>query len=346
MKTALRLFCLLLCGSQWAVAQLSPCATTLPDEIDPATGAMAKMGPSCTTYLYGSYGGTCDFTNCNVPNPPQAACPDYRIPLVFTVLRSNAGSTTYNAAVLSTVLDELNTYYANARMTFVQAEAVRFINDSDLQNFYTAGTDPEDGADDDVEITAYDLPNVINVYVAEDVHRGTVSTCGYAYFPTVMGSGASVSNNNRAVMSRDCVEAGDPSLAHELGHFFGLQHTHNGASGNTPNEASNGSDACDFGPPNSSLPGNDPNNPWNIGDGIADTPPDPLLLGKVNSACQYIGTYTPAPSQPLLLNNIMSYTNYNACEPNTFTDCQLRKMNDVLLQCRDYLCAANIALDF
>lgn len=328
------------------VAQIMPCATEimLPDAENTPNGEQ-RMGPVCRNYMYGSYGTSCDFTDCSIPPLLNSSCPDYRIPLVCTLVRNNSGSGSANETDFSAALAEANNYYSAALVQFVVAE-VRYINDSDLYNFVAGSTDSDDGIDDDTEANSLDYPGVLNVYIVENLTRGGFPTCGYAYFPGSYTSGASLSLNNRAVLRASCIGAGDASLAHELGHLLGLQHTHNGASNNTPNEASNGSGACLFGEPNTTLAISDPNNPSNKGDGIADTPPDPSLNGLVNLSCQYTGSYVPHPSQPLDLQNIMSYTRYSSCQPVHFSACQLRKIQDILLQCRDYLCSSNIGLDF
>lgn len=326
-----------------------PCSTvspiTLEDSFDENTAE--RMGASCRSYLYGTYGGSCTYTNCTVPPTTFPSCPKYRVPVAFTVFRTNSGTLSYDTSKIYTKLIELNLIYAQANLQLVMSQSIRFINDTDLYSFVTGNsTDPDDGINDDTELETLDLPNVLNVYVANTLINSGANSCGYAYFPSTYTSGGSVNTKNRAVLASACVNPSDESLEHEIGHLFGLYHTHNGASGNVPNEPANGSGACTFGAPNSSLAANDPNNPSNKGDGISDTPPDPLLIGMVNNSCQYVGPYTPDPSQGIDTRNIMGYTNYNGCNPVHFSACQLRKINDCLLECRDYLCAANVAIDF
>lgn len=334
------------CYQNPLAAQIMPCATeiTLPEAENNANGEQ-RMGAFCRSYMYGSYGTSCDFTDCSIPALPNSSCPDYRIPLVCTLVRDNSGSGSANETDLAEALADVNNYYSAALVQFVVTE-IRYINDSDLYNFVAASTDVDDGIDDDTEANGLDYPGVLNIYIVENLTRGGFPTCGYAYFPGSYTSGASLSLNNRAVLRASCVGAGDASLAHELGHLLGLQHTHNGANNSMPNEAGNGSGACLFGEPDTNLAISDPNNPSNKGDGIADTPPDPSLNGWVNLSCQYTGSYVPHPSQPLDLSNIMSYTRYASCQPVHFSACQLRKIQDILLQCRDYLCSSSIALDF
>lgn len=107
------------------------------------------------------------------------------------------------------------------------------------------------------------------------------------------------------------------TLAHELGHFFGLQHTF----GNNTKENST-----------EELP--DASNCKTEGDFICDTPADPN--GLINKKCQFIGlsdkqkhNFNP------FVNNFMSYYK-NSCK-NDFTDGQYIAMNQFANKFRTYL---------
>lgn len=107
------------------------------------------------------------------------------------------------------------------------------------------------------------------------------------------------------------------TLAHELGHFFGLQHTF----GKSPEE-------------NSTPEKADGSNCTEEGDFICDTPADPN--GLINKKCEYIGLsdkkkhgYKP------FVNNYMSYYR-NTCK-NEFTTEQYKAMNAFANKFRTYL---------
>ena len=71
-------------------------------------------------------------------------------------------------------------------------------------------------------------------------------------------------------MANGCANNGS-TLPHEVGHFYGLPHTHDQG-----NELVNGSNCA------------------TAGDNFCDTPADPNLSGVVNSSCVYTGTATDA----------------------------------------------------
>ena len=107
------------------------------------------------------------------------------------------------------------------------------------------------------------------------------------------------------------------TLPHELGHFFGLQHTF----GNNPIENTT-----------SELP--DGSNCKTEGDFICDTPADPN--GLINKKCQFIGLSNKQKHNfKPLVNNYMSYYK-NSCK-NQFTNGQFLAMNLFANKFRTYL---------
>lgn len=109
----------------------------------------------------------------------------------------------------------------------------------------------------------------------------------------------------------------ESTLAHEMGHFFGLQHTF----GKSPYE-------------NTTLEKADGSNCVDEGDFICDTPADPN--GKINKRCEYIGLsdakkYEFNPP----ITNYMSYYR-NDCK-NEFTVGQYASMNAFANKYRKYL---------
>lgn len=107
------------------------------------------------------------------------------------------------------------------------------------------------------------------------------------------------------------------TLPHELGHFFGLQHTFGDSTiENTTKELTDGS------------------NCKTEGDFICDTPADPN--GLINNNCQFVGLSDKKRHNfKPLVNNYMSYYK-NSCK-NKFTDGQYLAMNQFANKYRTYL---------
>lgn len=150
------------------------------------------------------------------------------------------------------------------------------------------------------------MANVLNIYYANTVvsEQGN-NVGGYAFLPWDNNPGPSeqyiiINTNNHDNQS---------TLAHELGHFFGLVHTHETYYGIEYVNQSNCSTA---------------------GDRVCDTPADPGLSGCLSSSCQYLawgscpqtdplgGVYNPSTS------NIMSYAS-SSCR-TTLTSGQKSRM--------------------
>jgi hypothetical protein len=101
-----------------------------------------------------------------------------------------------------------------------------------------------------------------------------------------------------------------PDLPHEMGHCFGLFHTHETSLGVENVNGSNGTTA---------------------GDKISDTPADPNLFGRMGIGnCEYTGTtlQNGLPFTPDV-HNIMSNTNY-ACQ-DRFSPLQVNAMYNTIL---------------
>lgn len=111
------------------------------------------------------------------------------------------------------------------------------------------------------------------------------------------------------------------TLPHELGHFFGLQHTF----GSNPKERTTKELA-------------DGSNCKTEGDFICDTPADPN--GLINNKCQFIGlSHIQHHNFNPLINNFMSYYK-NKCK-NEFTDGQYLAMQKFAFKYRKYLSFKN-----
>ncbi len=118
--------------------------------------------------------------------------------------------------------------------------------------------------------------NTINIYIVENIY----AACGLVAYPNN-------SNSPFIVMQQSCM-SNSSTLAHELGHYFKLYHTHNGGD-----ELVDGSNCL------------------RAGDFICDTPADPTLgYGSVDDNCLYFDDAADSNGDLYVpdARNIMSYS--------------------------------------
>lgn len=253
--------------------------------------------------------------------------------LQFHVIRSSNGTGGTTQAIIDQKINQLNQAYSSSNIQFERCEDIIF-NDNDAWHIPWAVSDPANYA------INYNVPNVINVFIPISMGGPCCLDCteGLATYPDNNASTA-----DYVSVGLEAFENKPEVFIHEMGHFFGLYHTH---------------ESSFFGI-------EDINNCSNTGDRCCDTPPSPLFLQNittpgcgpcgwdnlslVNDNCQYIGdqqftangifhgcqgTYTPIdfsanfPGNPVinpLTNNYMSSPS-SPCQ-NSFTPDQIAIMN-------------------
>lgn len=236
------------------------------------------------------------------------------IPVKAHIIRNSNGTGGLSISTLNNAIANLNTIYADAFMEFFLCDGINYINEDKLCHFKKG--------DEKTLIETNYAAGLINIYFTDYIENTSdESICGYA------------DNEGRKdviVMKNSCV-SNDSSLAHEMGHFFSLMHTH-GPNDTMTTEFVDGSN-CDT-----------------DGDGICDTPADPKLTTKnVNNFCEYTGTITDAHGDAFApdTNNIMSYA-MKGCRTH-FTEQQLARMYAFYLTAKNYLACpdfnANVSVD-
>ena len=197
------------------------------------------------------------------------------LPLSLHIIRDNNGSGGLTNAEITTMLADLNATFLSAQIEFFLPTSVNYI---DSDTYYEFGSWEESSL-----TNAYNVPNTVNIYIPNTVQSNSGTyICGYTHFPGEAGE--------HVIVSSACVFNGS-TLAHEVGHFFGLYHTHGKTNGGNTDELATGNN-CIF-----------------SGDDICDTDADPNIFGNVDTNCNYIGNaidengmpYQPDPS------NLMSY---------------------------------------
>lgn len=198
-------------------------------------------------------------------------------------------------------VDGMNDVFAGAQIAFNVHSTIEVIRNPQFFDFHK---------DNEGLLTAqYSSKNMINLYLVNSIRMPQYeeNVAGYAYMP---------GGPDRLIISMPHLTDGT-TLIHEMGHFFGLMHTH--------------------GPAFKSDEKVDGSNCATAGDLICDTPADPNIFGKVNRFCEYTGNIKDANGllyQPMV-NNFMSYAPSTCC--NTFTHGQLDVLSYHAQFVRNYL---------
>ncbi len=229
----------------------------------------------------------------------------YTIPIYVHFVRRSNGATNYiNANGFNSTLthnhilasiQRTNQLFKPMKIEFV---AARF-NFIDNDNFYNYTND----AETQELALKNNEPGYINMY----------------FYPNTQGSWASFPDLDWDFVAMSYDHTKDPStMAHELGHYLNLLHTHETYRGAETVAQTN----C-----------------FERGDFLCDTPADPDLTNRVNSSCNYQPTgrvedSNNTPYNPLT-NNIMSYAPASCA--TSFTTHQINLAKMTLVNERKYL---------
>lgn len=227
----------------------------------------------------------------------EAAGP-YLIPVQIQIVRKSDGTTTANYTNIRKELNTLNIHFSGANMIFYECNAVQYI-DSDWAYNNISYADRANVANTIGQM--YKKPGVLNIFYYNEIP----DACGWAPYPS--------SSTDWIVMDNDCGVNGT-TLPHEMGHFFGLYHTHEDFYGleKVSRSTSGGCYNC-----------------ATAGDLICDTPADPgLTQANVSfDGLTYIGTAKDACNTAYSPNvrNLMSYNPVKLVR-NQFTQDQISTM--------------------
>ncbi|WP_169786429.1 T9SS-dependent choice-of-anchor J family protein [Pseudalgibacter alginicilyticus] len=234
------------------------------------------------------------------------------IPIKAHIIRNSEGNGGLKISELQDAIDNLNAIYADAFLEFFLCDGINYINSD---NYYYDFEKSEES-----QLTKNNFtPNVINIYFTDyvEVTDGN-SLCGYSN---------TFGGPDVIVLKNDCATNGS-TLAHEMGHFFSLLHTHGNSNTKLTTELVDGSN-CDT-----------------DGDQICDTPADPQLsYYNVNSNCEYTGCETDANGDPFTpdTRNIMSYSN-SSCKSH-FSPQQLARIYAFYKSARNYFECPSFYID-
>ena len=239
--------------------------------------------------------------------------PTVYIPIVYHLVGEDNGTGYYELSELFRAHCELQDLFNNADIVFY----IKDIQYVDNSNYYSGGsTYPL--------FTNYNDRDACNVFLVSQMS----GVCGYSFVPSTSGPGP---NRGGIMLAMNCMEPGNTTYRHEMGHYLNLPHTFYGWEGENP-------PAIGTNAPNS-IGGRlveraDQSNCLSSGDGFCDTPPDYL---SDRWTCNFAREYRDPNGVLFTIDekNYMSYSN-DGCS-SYLKDDQLAEVNAAPASYRPYL---------
>ena len=240
--------------------------------------------------------------SCNKPLS-KVSILDSIVPLKYHIISFSDSSGGVDSNDVLNEINNLNQKFDLAGISFEHCGSINFIYSDHYASF--------ERQEDEIICNANDVPNVVNIYLVPELYKmqdnQEVQLCGYTYY---------FGDYNRLIIRNSCAINGS-SLAHELGHYFSLLHTHETSLGEELVQRVNCAQA---------------------GDELCDTPADPgLSEDNVTQSCFYIGNEVDASGEAYSpdTENIMSYSR-KTCR-TSFTSEQIERINNYFFGYRNYL---------
>lgn len=216
------------------------------------------------------------------------------IPIVAHIIRDSNGKGGLDETSLKTSIEQLNEVFAQMNFNFSLC-STNYVDEN--KYFDYVGRSYTEGSEEFLMAKANSVRGAINIFYLPNTNGNWSS---FPVYEQLYGKDWIVMENSSATNGS--------TLAHEIGHYFNLYHTHQGKSTNL--KVYN-----DELPAKQRIEGVHCGN--NIGDELCDTPAEPVrnstgnrgISGCVDSSCNYFCSdkygeisYTPNPS------NLMSYS--------------------------------------
>src|SRR5690606_28653847 len=201
------------------------------------------------------------------------------IPVKIHIVRNSKGNDGLDIQDLNMAVENINSIFKDIYIQFSIDGNINYIDNDAFNTFKKS---------EENQLTKNNYTKrALNIYFLKNIKNDAQnSICGYT----------NINKNANIILIKNSCVTNDTSLAHEIGHFLSLMHTH-GPDDNKTTELVNGTN-CDT--------------DW---DGICETPADPKLdTYNVNNFCDYIGTSKDANGDKYNpdTQNIMSYS-YKGC---------------------------------
>ncbi len=284
----------------------------------PSNPAVSAICHTPRPYIQGGpKSASCAFVvPCDDPSNRDVALTNTKYyQLVWHVMTDGGPSTNIDQARINNLMAELNSDYAAHNMIFCANPAT--FNEDAVNYTHNENTE-------EVSLkTTYNVTptQVINIYVV-----GAMTPGGYARFPYDPMGGMSVTGG--IVLNRGNCSVGTHTLAHEMGHVFGLEHTFSGVDERAECSScyervrnANGSSNTSGTP--TALGGPYLNEGDREGDWCSDTNPHDTYAYNCSTSSNSNGTCNVGPWANAPVNNHMSYS---FCS-SQFTNQQSRRMH-------------------
>ena len=211
-------------------------------------------------------------------------------PITFHIVRNDNGTGGLPPHRIDIGLQDMLSVYSEANIYPYKLGEIDYIDNSEFLSI----TSYEEMA----ELKQINIvENSINIYAVELLNNGDYDLCGISTFTW--------SSDQGIIMANSCFATSDnnSTLAHELGHYFNLYHTHQGSGSPNDNGVIQGANT-EF------VDGTECNT---RGDGLCDTPADPTLSDLVDGSCEYFGSYLDGHGDLFEPDetNLMSYSQKN-----------------------------------
>ncbi len=241
----------------------------------------------------------CISVSVNAQIKERLPCVDKKFSLVIHIVKDSLGDPGVTETNILKDIDSLSAKFKPICVSFEVCE-FRYID-----NWYYNIVKNRNWEEKQV---LYNAKNRINIYYVNDIKNPTGGACGFAGLGSI-----GETDTSGVVLKKNC--GGVRTLYHEIGHYFGLEHTFEKSTGSELADGSNCSTA---------------------GDGICDTPADPFVKGDdpanyVDGSCKFISMKKDSNGQYYdpLTGNIMSY--YPGSCNCGFTHDQYMKMANTYL---------------
>jgi len=243
--------------------------------------------------------------------------PEVFIPIVYHIVGDNNGAGYFELQEVFRAHCELQALYNDADVKFY-IKAIEYIDNT---NYYN-------GNNTSGLFTTYNDRDACNVFVVSQMS----GVCGYSYVPQAWnGSGWSGPNRGGIMLAQNCMEAGNTTYRHEMGHYLNLPHTFFGWEGEpAPGIGINAPTTINGSP----VERADLTNCYTSGDGFCDTPPDYL---SDRWTCNFARNYRDPLGNVFTVDekNFMSYSN-DGCSTYLKEE-QLAEVNAAPASFRSYL---------